>query len=137
VQSSFQALMLQRLTITLAMPPPVMVVEVVGIGSFRDEFECSGGAATLKLIPRLTNTVEVVSPEKKQCDRDYIHKLAQYEAIAIPTYWIVDPQQQKITVFQLVRSGYQNLGEFRNEDIVICPSFPALALTANQILNAG
>jgi Uma2 family endonuclease len=100
------ALIQNRLTITLDMPPPVMVVEVV-------------------------------SPEKKQRDRDYIHKLAQYEAIAIPTYWIVDPQQQKITVFQLEPLGYQNLGEFRDQDIVICPSFPSLTLTANQILNVG
>jgi Uma2 family endonuclease len=91
---------------------------------------------TLDMPPPIM-TVEVVSPDKKQRDRDYINKLAQYEAIAIQTYWIVDPQQQQITVFQLERSGYQKLGEFRNEDGVPCPSFPSLTLTASQILNAG
>jgi Uma2 family endonuclease len=95
----------KRLTITVDMPPPMMVVEVV-------------------------------SPEKKQRDRDYINKLAQYEAIAIPTYWIVDPEQNKITVFQLERSRYQSLGEFRNTDLVPCPSIPSLSLSAHQILNA-
>jgi Uma2 family endonuclease len=88
-------------------------------------------------MPPPVMAVEVVSPEKKQRDRDYINKLAQYEAIAINTYWIIDPQQQKITVFQLELSSYQKLGEFLGTDLVLCPSFPSLTLTATQILNAG
>jgi Uma2 family endonuclease len=91
---------------------------------------------TLDMLPPVM-AIEVVSPDKKQRDRDYINELAQYEAIAINTYWIIDPQPQKITVFHLERLGYQKLGEFRAHDLVPCPSFPSLALTATQILNAG
>jgi Uma2 family endonuclease len=100
------SLIQKRLTITLDMPPPLMVVEVV-------------------------------SPTRKQRDRDYINKLAQYEAIAIEEYWIIDPEQQLVTVFLLQESGYEKLGEFRGEDEVRCQSFPALVLTAGQILNVG
>jgi Uma2 family endonuclease len=70
---------------------------------------------------------------------DYNERICVFlkEAIAIQTYWIVDPQQQMITVFQLERSGYQKLDEFRNKDRVLCPSFPSLTMTDCQILNAG
>jgi Uma2 family endonuclease len=96
----------RRLTITLEMPPPVMVVEVV-------------------------------SPGKRNHDRDYSRKLAQYQAIGIEEYWIVDPVQQKITVFQLETGGYRRQGEFLGDRVVHCASFPALALTAEAILSAG
>jgi Uma2 family endonuclease len=49
-----------RATITLDMPPPRLVVEVV-------------------------------SPEKKNIDRNYCYKRSQYEVRGIVEYWIVDP----------------------------------------------
>lgn len=49
----------RRLTITLDMPPPCLIVEVV-------------------------------SPGKTNRDRDYIRKRAQYAAIAVPEYWLLD-----------------------------------------------
>ncbi len=42
--------------------------------------------------PRLG--VEVVSPGAIARTRDYERKRAQYEAIGIPAYWIIDPEQQ-------------------------------------------
>jgi Uma2 family endonuclease len=81
--------------------------------------------------------IEVTSPGKRNRERDYNHKLAQYETVGISTYWIIDPKAQSVTVFQLQPSGYQKVGEFRSDDGVECPSFPALNLTASQILRAG
>ncbi|MEM6448562.1 MAG: Uma2 family endonuclease, partial [Cyanobacteria bacterium P01_D01_bin.123] len=60
-----------RATITLDMPPPQLVVEVVSPG-----------------------------PENR--DRDYRYKRSEYAARGIVEYWIVDPQQQKVTVLELV-----------------------------------
>jgi Uma2 family endonuclease len=99
-------LMNRRLTITLDMPPPCMVVEVA-------------------------------SPGKRNRDRDYNNKRAQYEAIGVDAYWIIDRQAQIVVVFELEQSGYKKVGEFKEGDIVPCSTSPALALTAEQILKAG
>jgi Uma2 family endonuclease len=106
VRAEHIPLMTKRATITLAMPPPCMAVEVV-------------------------------SPGKRNHDRDYNNKLTQYEAIGIDVYWIIDRQAQIIVVFELEQSGYQQVGEFKGSDIVPGSICPGLALTAEQILNAG
>jgi Uma2 family endonuclease len=85
--------------------------------------------------PRMA--VEVVSPGKRNRDRDYHNKLAQYEAIGVDEYWIIDRQAQMVVVFELQPSGYQKIGEFQGNSIVPCLTCPGLALTAEQIFAAG
>ena len=51
--------------------------------------------------------IEVVSPGKKNRDRDYRYKRSQYQARGISEYWIVDPIEQKITLFNLVEGLYE------------------------------
>jgi Uma2 family endonuclease len=91
---------------------------------------------TLKMPPPRM-IVEVASPGKRNHDRDYNRKLAQYQAIGVDEYWIADPSQAIVTVFQLESGGYVKVGEFRDGAIVPCATCPALTLTATQILNAG
>jgi Uma2 family endonuclease len=91
---------------------------------------------TLKMPPPRM-IVEVASPGRQNQQRDYIRKLAQYQAIAVHEYWIVDPSQQIVTVFKLETDGYVKVGEFREGAIVPCATCPAMKLTAAQILNAG
>lgn len=43
--------------------------------------------------------IEIVSPSSKHMD--YVRKLALYETAGMREYWIVDPQQQSITVYDL------------------------------------
>lgn len=43
--------------------------------------------------------VEIVSPSSKY--RDYVKKLVLYEAAGMREYWIIDPQQRSITVYDL------------------------------------
>jgi Uma2 family endonuclease len=100
------SLLTTRTTITLKMPPPRMVVEVV-------------------------------SPGKRNQERDYPNKLAQYQEIGVEEYWIVDSKMQKVTVFHLEATGYQKIGEFQGKQFVPCRTHPPLSLTAEQILNAG
>jgi Uma2 family endonuclease len=92
----------RRLTITLDMPPPQLIVEVV-------------------------------SPGKTNRDRDYIHKRAQYAAIGVPEYWLIDPQAQTILVLELQAVDYREVGTFQGSDSIICPSFPSLILAAEQL----
>jgi Uma2 family endonuclease len=98
-----------RSTITLEMPPPRLVVEVV-------------------------------SPGKKNIDRDYRYKRAQYQAREIAEYWIVDPLIQRVTVLNLVEGLYEE-AVLEGEAVITSPLLTELGatpgLTAAQVLQAG
>jgi len=87
--------------------------------------------------PRLV--VEIVSPYRSQKDenyqRDYIHKVHQYQERGILEYWIVDPQAQIVTVLLLVNGRYQST-EFTGSQQIVSRTFPELDLTAAQVLEA-
>ncbi|MCC3415476.1 MAG: Uma2 family endonuclease [Microcoleus sp. PH2017_29_MFU_D_A] len=89
--------------------------------------------------------VEVVSTNWQD---DYLVKVADYERLGIPEYWVVDyaalggrrfignPKQPTISVYQLVDGEYQ-ISQFRGNDIVESLAFPELKLTAEKIFLAG
>ncbi|WP_341736007.1 Uma2 family endonuclease [Microcoleus sp. CAWBG640] len=89
--------------------------------------------------------VEVVSTNWQD---DYLVKVADYERLSIPEYWVVDyaalggrrfignPKQPTISVYQLVDGEYQ-ISQFRGDDTVESLAFPELKLTAEQIFLAG
>ena len=79
--------------------------------------------------------VEVVSPGTKNHDRDYRYKRSEYAARGIAEYWIVDPQQQKITILELV-SGLYEERVFNGDEALVSPSFNQLSLTAAKLLRA-
>ena len=86
--------------------------------------------------PRLV--VEVVSPgdeSKPNYTRDYRDKRDQYAAIAIPEYWIVDPDRDWIMVGTLIASQYQ-FETFTGNQTLVSLTFPELKLTATQVLDA-
>ncbi len=87
-----------RSTITMDMPPPQLVVEVV-------------------------------SPGKKNRDRDYRYKRSQYQARGIIEYWIVDPIEQKITIFNLVEGLYEER-IFKEKEAIASPILSELNLTS-------
>jgi len=59
--------------------------------------------------------VEIVSPDDRSIARDYQEKVSLYAAAGIAEYWIVDPQESKITVLTLPegKSEYVEHGVFR------------------------
>ncbi|MEG4273933.1 MULTISPECIES: Uma2 family endonuclease [unclassified Microcoleus] len=89
--------------------------------------------------------VEVVSTNWQD---DYLVKVADYERLGIPEYWVVDyaalggrrfignPKQPTISVYQLVDGEYQ-ISQFRGDETVESLAFPELSLTAEQIFRAG
>lgn len=89
--------------------------------------------------------VEVVSTNWQD---DYLVKVADYERLGIPEYWVVDyaalggrrfignPKQPTISVYQLVDGEYQ-INQFQGDDIVESLAFPELSLTVEQIFVAG
>ncbi len=98
---------------------------------------CCG--ATVKLA------VEGVSTNWRD---DYGLKLADYEAMGIEEYWIVDfralgaarvigkPKQPTLTICTLEDDGYQ-LQRFTGTDILASRAFPDLGLTATQVFHFG
>ncbi|WP_103669251.1 Uma2 family endonuclease [Pseudanabaena sp. BC1403] len=89
--------------------------------------------------------VEVVSTNWED---DYIDKLAEYERLGIPEYWIVDylaigsrdylgePKLPSVFIFTLDTEGKYQLTRFQNSDRLVSPTFPELNLTVAQIMAA-
>lgn len=89
--------------------------------------------------------VEVVSTNWRD---DYLKKLADYEALGIPEYWVVDyaalgasrytgqPKQPTLSLYALVDGEYQ-VNQFRQSDLIASPTFPELRLTAEQVFTAS
>lgn len=101
------ALIEQRERVTRDMPPPRVLVEVVSPG---DE-------------------------NSQNYQRDYVQKTAQYAAILVPEYWIVDPDRSVVLVGLLTAGKYQ-FQTFAGNQQIVSPTFPAVRLTAKQILSA-
>ena len=53
--------------------------------------------------------VEVVSPGKRNRDRDYRYKRSEYAARGIAHYWIIDPQERQFICLELKDGLYEEL----------------------------
>jgi Uma2 family endonuclease len=90
-----------RATITFAMPPPALVVEVVS--------------------PGYTNRT-----------RDYRYKHTEYAGRGISEYWIVDPEERKVTVCKWVEGQYED-AVFNESDRIQSEVISPWTLTPAQI----
>lgn len=85
-------------------------------------------------MPSPQLVVEVVSPGLDNEKRDYRHKRSEYAARKIPEYWIVDPEQKRVTLLTLVEGLYEE-AVFRGSDHLLSRTFPTLQLRAEQVLS--
>ena len=88
--------------------------------------------------------VEVVSTNWQD---DYLVKVAEYERLGIPEYWIVDYaalggrrfignlKQPTISIYQLIDGEYQ-VSLFLQGDTIISSTFPELNLTVEQVFSS-
>jgi Uma2 family endonuclease len=101
--------------------------------------------STVSQAESIPLVVEVVSSNWRD---DYLKKAADYEAVGIPEYWIVDyaalggrrfignPKQSTVSLYTLTDGEYQ-VSQFQGSDRIISPLFPELNLTAEQIFQVG
>jgi Uma2 family endonuclease len=100
-----------------------------------EHIELTQKRLTIRLeMPAPLLVMEVVSPGQSNRTRDYEDKRAQYQTRGILEYWLLDPEQQVVTVLSLVNEMYQER-RFQSGDRIISPLFPAFGLTAQQVLN--
>jgi Uma2 family endonuclease len=59
-------------------------------------------------MPPPALVIEIVSPGKANRDRDYRYKHTEYAAREIAEYWIIDPEEQKVTVCTWVDGQYED-----------------------------
>ena len=97
-----------RSLISLEMPAPSLVVEVVSPGD----------------------------PGSENYDRDYVQKPQEYAARGITEYWLIDPIRAVVLIHHLSHGKYQ-VKLFRGVEQIESRVFEALELTAEQILKAG
>ena len=98
-------LKIARQAITLGMPAPQFVAEVVSPG-----------------------------PESSEnYQRDYVWKRSQYQQWRIPEYWIIDPHREQVTVLTLQDDTYQET-VYKEGDVIVSEAFPELALTVSAVL---
>lgn len=102
-------------------------------------------ASTVTQAASIPLVVEVVSSNWRD---DYYKKLADYEEMGIPEYWIADyaakggkkfigdPKQPTIIVCELVNGEY-TMNQFQGNRQIVSPNFPQLNLTAQQVFDAA
>ncbi len=93
-------------------------------------------AASIKLVTEVVFT---------NWQDDYEVKMAAYEALGIPEFWIIDyaglggirhigkPKQPTLTIATLIDGEYE-IQMFRGDDQIVSPTFPDLNLTAAQVM---
>jgi len=83
--------------------------------------------------------MEVVSPEPRDRDRDWIEKRREYAESKIPEYWIVDPNDESITVLSLDYNNfaYKEQGVFRSGEMASSLLLPGFEIEVTECFMAA
>jgi len=118
-------------------------VAVVDRGELTQELLWSD-QSILTLGSSIKFVAEVVS---SNWQNDYARKVEDYAVLGIPEYWIADyaglggirhigkPKQPTLSICALVNGEYE-IQQLRGDQTIVSLTFPALKLTAEQVLRA-
>ncbi len=83
--------------------------------------------------------VEVVSGDRQDRLRDFVEKRRDYASLAIPEYWIVDPETETITVLTLPAAAneYTEHSVFRIGEIATSVLLPEFVVDVSACFAAG
>lgn len=77
--------------------------------------------------------VEVASPGNTV--RDTVDKRLEYALAKVPEYWIINPVDGYVLVLALIDGEYQDVGEYRADDLISSRLFPELKVRAATLLD--
>ena len=91
----------------------------------------SAGRANLVDLDRVIRhapdlCVEILSPSTEAADRG--RKMQMFARYGVPEYWIVDPQEERITVLRLSGKQYVVHGVFEKGDVVTSHLLPGFGV---------
>ncbi len=81
--------------------------------------------------------MEVVSEDDKSHQRDHDTKPADYALGGIPEYWIVDPQEKRITVLTLVGEQYATHGVFQRGETAGSKLLAGFTVEVSAVLDSA
>ena len=81
-------------------------------------------------IPELA--IEVASPG--DTNRDTVDKRIEYALAKVPEYWIINPVDGYVLTLWLEGDDYQELGEFRGNDLILSKLLPGFSPKASDLL---
>lgn len=81
--------------------------------------------------------MEVVSPDPESRKLDLQQKPLDYAAAGIPEYWIVDPEEKRITVLVLSGDSYSQQGEFREGELASSMLLKGFTVAVSEVLRAA
>jgi Uma2 family endonuclease len=81
--------------------------------------------------------VEVVSEGEKSRERDLVTKRAEYAKAEISEYWIVDPEEQNITVLVLDQGSYGLHGKFGQNETATSVLLSGFQVRVADVFAAG
>jgi len=93
-------------------------------------------ATLTREMPPPAIVVEIVSLGQRNRDRDYRYKRTEYAAREIAEYWIIDPEQQQVTVCLWVNGQYEDTLYTGNTPLA-STIVPGFTLSAAQVLAFG
>lgn len=79
--------------------------------------------------------MEVVSGGKADRQRDLVKKRQDYAKAKIPEYWIIDPEEDRITVLRLVGKRYVVHGEFDKGETATSHLLEGFSVDVSAMLN--
>lgn len=80
--------------------------------------------------------MEIISPGKENRDRDAIKKRREYAEARIPEYWIIDREQERITVLTLRDDEYVEHGVFGRGMVASSVVLPGFMASVDAVLDA-
>ena len=80
--------------------------------------------------------IEIVSQSLEDRERDLVTKRIEYARAGVQEYWIVDPEQETVTVLSLSGDVYSDGDLFGRGNVVTSSLLPELALPVAEILDA-
>jgi Uma2 family endonuclease len=81
--------------------------------------------------------VEIVSPGKRNRDRDLEEKREEYAEARVPEYWIVDEEERRVTVLVLDGDRYRVHGEFASGTTATSVLLPEFAIDVTDLFDAA